>query len=1038
MSEFFINRPIFAWVIAIVIMLAGLLALNTLSISQYPDIAPTTVRITSTYPGADAKTVENSVTKVIEQGMTGLDNLDYMTSTSESTGRSEISITFTNAANSDVAQMQVQNKLQQVTAQLPDIVQTNGLSVTKSSTSFLMVIGFVSTDGRMSSVDIADFVDSSLNDTLKRVEGVGDTRLFASAYAMRVWLNPDMLAKYSLMPGDVARAVEAQNTQISAGQLGGLPAHKGQQFQATITARSRLQTPEQFRNVIIKSAKDGSLVRIKDVARVELGAESYTTSGTYNGKPAAGLAIQLATGANAIKTAESVEAALQKLQPIFPEGVDVVYPYDTTPFVKLSIHDVIETLIEAIILVFIVMLLFLQNIRATFIPTIAVPVVLLGTFAVLSIAGYSLNTLTMFAMVLAIGLLVDDAIVVVENVERVMEEDGLSPKEATRKSMKEISGALVGIATVLSAVFIPMAFFGGSVGVIYRQFSVTIVSAMILSVLVALILTPALCATLLKTPAESGAKNRFFNWFNRVFDRGTLAYRNGTEWIVRRVGRFMVIFLILASVMVWLFVKLPSSFLPMEDQGILFSMVQLPVGAPQERTIEVLDNISNYFRTKEKDAVEGVFTTVGFSFSGAGQNVGIAFIRLKPFEERQSPGLSAQAVAGRSMAAFSQMKEAMIFTLAPPAIHGIGNSNGFDFYLQDINGAGHEKLMQVRNQMLGMAAQSPLLMNTRPNGQEDEPQYHIDVNEAKASALGLDFSDINTTLSTAWGSDYVNDFIDRGRVKPVYLQGDSMFRMQPSDVGRWYVRNNAGTMVPFTSFASGRWAYNSPRLERFNGASAVEIQGEAAPGVSSGDAMNKMESIVSQLPRGFNLQWAGLSAQEKLSGSQSGPLYALSLLVVFLCLAALYESWSIPFAVILAVPIGIFGALAAATLFGQTNDVYFKVGLLTTIGLTAKNAILIIEFAVAEQEAGLGVLEATLLAAKQRLRPILMTSFAFILGVLPLAVASGAGSGAQNSVGIGVMGGMISATIIGIFFIPLLYVALRKVFKFKPQHPDAG
>jgi multidrug efflux pump len=1038
MSEFFINRPIFAWVIAIVIMLAGLLALNTLSISQYPDIAPTTVRITSTYPGADAKTVENSVTKVIEQGMTGLDNLDYMTSTSESTGRSEISITFTNAANSDVAQMQVQNKLQQVTAQLPDIVQTNGLSVTKSSTSFLMVIGFVSTDGKMSSVDLADFVDSSLNDTLKRVEGVGDTRLFSSAYAMRVWLNPDMLAKYSLMPGDVARAIEAQNTQISAGQLGGLPAHKGQQFQATITARSRLQTPEQFRNVIIKSAKDGSVVRIKDVARVELGAESYTTSATYNGMPAAGLAIQLATGANAIKTAEAVEAAIQKLEPIFPEGVKVVYPYDTTPFVKLSIHDVIETLVEAIILVFIVMLLFLQNIRATFIPTIAVPVVLLGTFAVLSIAGYSLNTLTMFAMVLAIGLLVDDAIVVVENVERVMEEDGLSPKAATRKSMKEISGALVGIATVLSAVFVPMAFFGGSVGVIYRQFSVTIVSAMILSVLVALILTPALCATLLKTPAESGAKNRFFNWFNRVFDRGTLAYRNGTEWIVRRVGRFMVVFLILASVMVWLFVKLPSSFLPMEDQGILFSMVQLPVGAPQERTIEVLDKISDYFRTKEKDAVEGVFTTVGFSFSGAGQNVGIVFIRLKPFDERKSPSLSAQAIAGRSMAAFSQMKEAMIFTLAPPAIHGIGNSNGFDFYLQDINGAGHEKLMQVRNQMLGMAAQSPLLINTRPNGQEDEPQYHIDVNEAKASALGLNFSDINTTLSTAWGSDYVNDFIDRGRVKPVYLQGDSMFRMQPSDVGRWYVRNNAGTMVPFTSFASGRWAYNSPRLERFNGASAVEIQGEAAPGVSSGDAMNKMESIVSKLPRGFNLQWAGLSAQEKLSGSQSGPLYALSLLVVFLCLAALYESWSIPFAVILAVPIGIFGALAAATLFGQTNDVYFKVGLLTTIGLTAKNAILIIEFAVAEQEAGLGVLEATLLAAKQRLRPILMTSFAFILGVLPLAVASGAGSGAQNSVGIGVMGGMISATIIGIFFIPLLYVALRKVFKFKPQHPDAG
>lgn len=1038
MSEFFIKRPIFAWVIAIVIMLSGLLALNTLSISQYPDIAPTTVTITCTYPGADASTVENSVTKVIEQGMTGLDNLDYMTSTSSSTGRTEISLTFTNAANSDVAQMQVQNKLQQVTAQLPDVVQTNGISVTKSSSSFLMVIGFVSKDNSLSSVDIADFVDSSLNDTLKRVPGVGDTRLFSSAYAMRIWLNPDLLCKYSLNPSDVARAIEAQNTQISAGQLGGLPASKGQQFQATITARSRLQTAEQFRDVILKSSADGSVVRIKDVAKVELGAESYTTSAAYNGHPAAGLAIQLATGANAIKTAEAVEAAIEGLSPTFPSNLEVVYPYDTTPFVKLSIHDVVETLIEAIILVFFVMFLFLQNIRATFIPTIAVPVVLLGTFAVLAVAGYSVNTLTMFAMVLAIGLLVDDAIVVVENVERVMAEEGLSPREATSKSMKEISGALVGIATVLSAVFVPMAFFGGSVGVIYRQFSVTIVSAMVLSVLVALILTPALCSTLLKTPSKHQNKFRFFNWFNRVFDRGTLAYRNGTEWMLRRVGRFMLVFVLITGMMVWLFVKLPSSFLPMEDQGILFSMVQLPVGAPQERTIEVLDNISHYFRTQEKDAVEGVFTTVGFSFSGAGQNVGIAFVRLKPFDERRSPSLSAQAVAGRSMRAFFKMKEARIFTLAPPAIHGIGDSNGFDFYLQDINGAGHERLMQVRNQLLGMAAGSPLLVNTRPNGQEDEPQYHIDVNQEKASALGLSFLDINTTLSTAWGSDYVNDFIDRGRVKPVYLQGESIFRMQPKDVNRWYVRNTKGNMVPFASFASGRWTYNSPRLERYNGASAVEIQGQAAVDVSSGDAMKAVENLVSKLPRGFNLQWTGLSAQEKLSGSQSGPLYALSVLVVFLCLAALYESWSIPFAVILAVPIGIFGAIFAATLFGQSNDVYFKVGLLTTIGLTAKNAILIIEFAVAEQEAGRGVIEATLIAAKQRLRPILMTSFAFILGVTPLAVAAGAGSGAQNSVGIGVMGGMISATILGIFFIPLLYVALRRLFKFKPSdHADS-
>jgi len=1036
MSEFFIRRPIFAWVIAIVIMLAGLLALDTLSISQYPDIAPISVRVTSTYPGADAETVENSVTKVIEQGMTGIDNLDYMTSTSTSTGRSEITMTFTNAANSDVAQMQVQNKLQQVTAQLPDVVQNNGISVTKSSASFLMVIGFVSRDGSMASMDIADFVDSSLNDTLKRVEGVGDTRLFSSAYAMRIWLNPDKLAGYSLMPGDVARALEAQNTQISAGQLGGQPAVTGQQLNATLTARSRLQTVEQFRNVIIKSSANGSIVRLSDVARVELGAESYTTNARYNDMPAAGLAIQLATGANAIATAEAVEAAIAKLAPTFPAGIEVVYPYDTTPFVKLSIADVIETLIEAIILVFIVMLLFLQNIRATFIPTIAVPVVLLGTFAVLSVAGYSMNTLTMFAMVLAIGLLVDDAIVVVENVERVMATEGLSPREATRKSMKEISGALVGIATVLSAVFVPMAFFGGSVGVIYRQFSLTIVSAMILSVLVALILTPALCASILK-PVDHDNQFILFRWFNRFFDFSTNAYHDGTAWMLKRAGRFLLIFLVLTVGMAWMFVKLPSSFLPLEDQGILIASVQLPVGATQERTSRVLQKVSDYFRIQEKDAVEGVFATLGFSFSGGGQNVGIAFIRLKPFEERQSPSLSAQAVAGRAMGAFSKMTEARIFALAPPAIHGMGTSNGFDFYLQDINGAGHQRLMQVRNQFLGAASQSPLLSNTRPNGQEDQPQYHVDIDQEKASALGLSFSDINTTLSTAWGSDYVNDFIDRGRVKPVYLQADNPFRMQPSDVDRWFVRNDQGGMVPFASFASGSWTYNSPRLERYNGSSAVEIQGQAAQGVSSGDAMREVARLISQLPAGFNLQWTGLSAQEELSGNQAAPLYALSILVVFLCLAALYESWSIPFAVILSVPVGIFGALFAATLFGQNNDVYFKVGLLTTIGLAAKNAILIVEFAVAQQEEGAGVIEATLTAAKLRLRPILMTSFAFILGVLPLAIASGAGSGAQNSVGIGVMGGMIAATILGVFFIPLLYVALRKVFKFKPtQHFD--
>ncbi len=1030
MSEFFIKRPIFAWVIAIIIMLAGLLALETLSVSQYPEIAPTSVRLSATYPGADAETMKNSVTKVIEQGMTGIDNLDYITSTSTSTGSASIQLTFNNKADPDVAQMQVQNKLQLVESQLPDAVQTNGITVTKDTGSFLMVIGFVSENGTLSSVDIADYVDSTLNDTIKRIEGVGDTRLFSSAYAMRIWLNPDKLTQYSLMPSDVSTAIESQNTQVSAGQIGAQPAVKGQQLNATITARSRLQTADQFRNIILKSSSDGSVVRIKDVATVELDAESYTTTASYNGKPAAGLAINLATGANAIQTAKDVTQAITRLSATFPKGLKVVYPYDTTPFVLLSMHQVVETLVEAIILVFLVMFIFLQNFRATLIPTIAVPVVLLGTFAVLSVAGYSINTLTMFAMVLAIGLLVDDAIVVVENVERLMATEGLSPRAATRKSMKEISGALVGIATVLSAVFVPMAFFSGSVGVIYRQFSITIVSSMVLSVIVALILTPALCASILR-PVDNKPKLAFFNWFNRNFDRATRAYGSGTSWMIHRVGRFMLVFLLLAGGMVWLFMDLPSSFLPQEDQGVLITTVQLPVGATQERTDRVMNKVIDYYLNQEKDAVEGVFSTLGFSHSGSGQNVAMAFIKLKPFDQRTSPELAAAAVSKRATQAFAKIKEAKIFALTPPAVHGLGSSNGFDFYLQDINGTGHAALMKVRNKLLAMMGESPVLANARPNGQEDEPQYHVDIDSGKASALGLDFADINTTLSVAWGSDHVNDFIDRGRVKPVYLQGDKTFRMQPEDVNRWYVRNTDGDMVPFASFSSGSWVYNSPRLEGYNGFSAVELQGEAAPGESSGDALSEVEQLVSQLKGGYTLQWTGISAQEKISGNQAAPLYAISVLVVFLSLAALYESWSIPFAVILSVPIGVFGALLAATLFGQTNDVYFKVGLLTTIGLAAKNAILIIEFAVAQQEAGAGVLEATLAAARLRLRPILMTSFAFILGVTPLAIATGAGSASQNSVGICVLGGMIAATVLGVFFIPLLYVALRKVFKFK-------
>ncbi|MET3594991.1 multidrug efflux pump [Mesorhizobium shonense] len=1038
MSTFFINRPIFAWVIAIVIMLGGLLALRSLPISQYPQIAPTTVNISAAYPGADAQTVENSVTKVIEQGMTGIDNLDYMTATSTSTGSASITLTFTSAANPDTAQVQTQNKLQLVQSQLPQVVQSNGITVSKSSTGFLMVIGFVSGDGKMNSTDLADYVDSTVNDTLKRVEGVGSTQLFGSGYAMRIWLDPDKLAQYALMPSDVATAIEAQNTQVSAGQLGGLPARKGQQLNATVTAKSRLQTAEQFRSIILKSNTDGSLVRLNDVAKVEIGAESYTTAAFYNGKPAAGVAINLATGANAISTAEAVRATIDRLSSTFPQGVEVVYPYDTSPFVRLSIEEVVKTLAEAIVLVFLVMLLFLQNLRATIIPTIAVPVVLLGTFGVLSFFGYSINTLTMFAMVLAIGLLVDDAIVVVENVERVMQEEGLPPKEATRKSMNEITGALIGIATVLSAVFVPMAFFGGSTGIIYRQFSVTIVSAMVLSVLVALVLTPALCATILRSPRDHATQRGPFGWFNRAFDRGTTAYRDGSHGIINRGKRFLVVFLAIVIAMGWMFARLPSSFLPEEDQGILITSVQLPTGATQDRTERVLAKVTDHYLNEEKDAVEGVFTASGFGFGGAGQNVGIAFVRLKDFDKRTSPALAAQAVAGRAMGAFSKIRDAQVFALAPPAIQGFGNTSGFDFYLQDVNGAGHEALIQTRNQLLGLAAQSKLLANTRPNGQEDQPQFSIDIDQEKASALGIGLADINNTLSTAWGSDYVNDFIDRGRVKPVYLQSDPDFRMQPEDLDKWQVRNSGGAMVPFSAFASSHWTYGSPRLERYNGSAAVEIQGAAAAGQSSGAAMDEIDRLVAQLPAGYSHEWTGLSHQERLSGNQAMSLYLISALVVFLCLAALYESWSIPFAVMLSVPIGIFGALAAASLFGQTNDVYFKVGLLTTIGLASKNAILIVEFAIERQAAGMGLVEATLEAARQRLRPILMTSLAFILGVTPLAIASGAGSGAQNSVGIGVMGGMIAATVIGVFLVPLLFVSVRRIFKGKAAKQDSG
>ncbi|WP_064681368.1 efflux RND transporter permease subunit [Rhizobium bangladeshense] len=1038
MSRFFIERPIFAFVLAIAIMMVGALSIPTLSISQYPQIAPTAVRITANYPGADARTVEDSVTKVIEQGMTGIDSVDYISSNSTATGEASITLTFTSEADPDVAQMQVQNNLQLVEARLPQEVLDSGLTVSKSTASFFLIAALASTDGGLNGNDIADFIDTSLMDTLRRVPGVGEARLLGSdRYAMRIWIDPDKLAQHGLMVSDVTQAVRAQNTQVSAGQLGALPQRRGQQLNATVTAGSRLQTVEQFEAIILDSAADGSVTRLNDVATVELGAESYTNSSTYSGKPAAGIGFRLTSGANALETAEGIRAEIERQRVNFPANVEVHYPFDTSPFVRLSIEGVVVTLIEAVLLVFVVMYVFLQNIRATIIPTLAIPVVLLGTFAVLGLLGYSINTLTMFGMVLAIGLLVDDAIVVVENVERVMEEEDLGPREATIKSMGEISSALIGITTVLAAVFIPMAFFSGSVGIIYRQFSVTIVTAMILSVLVALVLTPALCASLLR-PTHGSTRAAPFRWFNAGFLSFTNVYQRTTALLLRRIAAGVVMIIVISVAVGVLFTRLPSAFLPEEDQGRLVTAVQLPPGATADRTRRVLDQVIEHYLTNERDYVEGIFGSVGFSFGGQGQNVATVFVALKDFEQRQTPESSAAAIAQRAMAAFAKISDGRVVALAPPAIPGFGNNSGFDLFLRDTGNAGHEALMAARNQLLGAATRNERLTGTRPNGQDDTPQYSVSIDRDRASALGINLSDIDTTLSSAWGGTYVNDFLDRGRVKRVYVQSDAEFRMQPEDFERWHIRNNLGEMVPLSSLSTGHWGFGSPRLERYNGVSAVQLQGSPSTGVSSGQAMQEIDRMVDDLPAGFSHQWTGLSAEERLAGNQALQLYIVSVLVVFLALAALYESWTIPFSVMLSVPVGILGALVAATQFGQLNDVYFKVGLLTTIGLTAKNAILIVEFATAEESKGKGLVEATLEASRQRLRPILMTSFAFILGVLPLATASGAGAGSQNSIGIGVMGGMISATLLGIFLIPVLYVATRALAGIRtPRSPHS-
>ncbi|AXH54834.1 efflux RND transporter permease subunit [Pseudomonas amygdali] len=1036
MSKFFIDRPIFAWVIALVIMLVGALSISSLPINQYPSIAPPAIGIQVTYPGASAQTVQDTVVQVIEQQLNGIDNLRYVSSESNSDGSMTITATFNQGTNPDTAQVQVQNKLNLATPLLPQEVQQQGIRVTKAVKNFLMVIGLVSEDGSMGKEDLANYIVSNMQDPISRTSGVGDFQVFGSQYAMRIWLDPAKLNNFQLTPVDVKNAITAQNVQVSSGQLGGLPSISGQQLNATIIGKTRLQTAEQFGNIFLKVNTDGSQVRLKDVATVGLGAENYSTDSQFDGKPASGLAIKLATGANALDTAKAIRATVSSLEPFFPPGMKVVYPYDTTPVVSESINGVVHTLIEAIVLVFLVMYLFLQNFRATVITTMTVPVVLLGTFGILAAFGFTINTLTMFGMVLAIGLLVDDAIVVVENVERVMEEEKLSPRDATIKSMTQIQGALVGIALVLSAVLLPMAFFGGSTGVIYKQFSITIVSAMALSVVVALIFTPALCATMLKPidhEKHGQPKRGFFGWFNRTFDRSVLSYERGVGNMLKHKWPAYLGYILICAGMVWMFMRIPAAFLPEEDQGVIFAQIQTPAGSSTERTQEVIDNMREYLLTKESGAVKSVFSVNGFNFAGRGQSSAIAFVMLKPWEERDSNN-SVFELAKRAQGYFFSLRDAMVFAVVPPSVLELGNATSFDVYLQDQGGVGHDKLMEARNQFLGMAAQSKILAGVRPNGLNDEPQYQLIIDDERASALGITLSDINNTLSIALGGSYVNDFIDRGRVKKVYIQGDAGARMTPEDLKKWYVRNSSGEMVPFSAFASGKWTYGSPKLSRYNGVAAEEVLGTPAPGYSSGEAMAEVEALAKKLPQGIGISWTGLSYEERLSGSQAPALYALSLLVVFLCLAALYESWSIPIAVILVVPLGVIGALMATSLRGLSNDVFFQVGLLVTVGLAAKNAILIVEFAKELHEQGKSLVDSAIEACRMRLRPIIMTSMAFILGVVPLAISTGAGSGSQHSIGTGVIGGMITAVILAIFWVPLFFVSVSGLFKSKKKH----
>ncbi len=1046
MSAFFLDRPVFAWVIAIGMMLAGALAIYNLPISQYPPIAPPSIAITAFYPGASAKTVEDSVVQIIEQKMTGLDRMLYMSSTSDSAGAAQITLTFAPGTDPDLAWSKVQNKLQLAMPMLPEVVQRQGVTVSKSTRNYLLMVGLTSEDDSLDQNDLANYAISQIQASLARVPGVGEVEAFGSQYAMRLWLDPDKLHKYNMTSDDVILAVRAYNVEVSAGQFGGAPAVPGQRLNASILVQSLLKTPEEFGAVPLRNNPDGSIVRIRDIGRTELGTEFSDSKVKHNGHPAAVLAIRQEAGANALDTAAGVKAKLKELSRYFPAGMKVVYPYDTTPFVKVAIGEVVKTLIEAIILVFLVMFLFLGNMRATLIPTIAVPVVILGTFGVLAVFGFSINMLTMFAMVLAIGLLVDDAIVVVENVERIMSEEGLPPWEATRKSMDEITSALVGIGLVLSAVFGPMMFFPGSTGIIYRQFSITVIASMLLSVVVALILTPVLCASLLKPvikgheAAETGFRllRPFFLWFDRLFYRLRGKYQSSVGNIFAKKFRYIVVFFMIVLVMGFLFWRMPTAYLPDEDQGVLLTMVQLPAGSTLEQTEAVLKEVRHHFLVDQKDAVESCMTIAGMSFSGRGQNQGMAFIMLRDWKLRNKPSLRVKAVVGKAMPFLSTIRNAMVFAFPPPAVVELGTSTGFDFMLQDRGGLGHEKLMETRLQVLGLAAGDKRLVRVRPNGMADVPQYKVDIDWEKAGTLGVPISSIQSAISTAFGSAYVNDFIQGGRVKRVYAQADAPYRMLPNDLDRLFVRNNNGKMVPISALASGRWIYASPRLERYNGFPALNFLGEPAPGRSSGEAMQAMEEIVSKLPKGNGYDWNGISYQERMGQSQTGLLYAFSVLAIFLVLAALYESWTVPISILLALPLGVIGGVMASSLRGLPNDVYFQIGLLTVLGLTTKNAILIVQFAKGHLDKGMGLIEATIEAAKLRLRPIIMTSLAFGFGVLPLTLATGAGAGAQKAIGTSVLGGMVTATFLAIFFIPLFFVIVVQMFGRKKRVPIGG